>query len=74
MRKDVERIINNLRPALQGDGGDIELVSVSRTGVVKVKLRGACAHCPMSSITLKNFVEKHLKKEVPGVTEVVSVQ
>lgn len=73
MRKEIEKIIENIKPALQNDGGDIELVSVSRDGVVKVRLRGACAHCPMSQITLKNFIEKHLKKEVKGVKEVISV-
>lgn len=73
MKKEIEKIINNIRPALQNDGGDIELVSVSKGGLVKVRLRGACSHCPMSTITLKNFIEKHIKKEVPGVKEVISV-
>lgn len=73
MKKDVEKIIKNIRGALQADGGDIELIDVTKDGVVKVALRGACAHCPMSTLTLKNFVEKALKKEIPGIKEVISV-
>jgi len=72
MKKDVEKIIKNIRGVLQADGGDIELVDV-KDGIVKVALRGACAHCPMSTLTLKNFVEKSLKKEIPEVKEVISV-
>jgi Fe-S cluster biogenesis protein NfuA len=59
-----------IRPMLQADGGDIELVDVTNDGVVKVKLTGACGCCPMSQMTLKNAVEQRLKKEVPGVKEV----
>ncbi|KKQ79590.1 MAG: Thioredoxin/NifU-like protein domain protein [Parcubacteria group bacterium GW2011_GWC2_38_7] len=73
MKKDVERIIKNIRGALQADGGDIELIEVTDDGIVKVALRGACSHCPMSTLTLKNFVEKSIIKEVPGVKEVISV-
>ena len=73
MKKDVEKILNNIRPALQADGGDIALVDVTDDGVVSVSLRGACAHCPMSELTLKNFIEKTLQKEVPGVKEVKAV-
>ncbi|OGW18969.1 MAG: hypothetical protein A2072_08040, partial [Nitrospirae bacterium GWC1_57_7] len=62
-----------VRPSLQADGGDIELVSVEADGVVKVRLRGACGSCPMSTMTLKMGVEKILKQEVPGVKEVVAV-
>jgi len=73
MKKDVEKIIKNIRGALQADGGDIELIDVTDDGVVKVSLKGACAHCPMSTLTLKNFVEKSLKNEIPGIKEVISV-
>jgi len=59
---------------LQADGGDVELVGVDEeTGVVKVRLRGACGHCPMAAMTLKNGIERIIKQEVPGVKEVQSV-
>lgn len=73
MKQAVEKILNNLRPVLQRDGGDIELVEVTDDGLVKVRLQGACSHCPMSTLTLKNFVEESLKQEVKGVKEVVQV-
>ena len=72
MREKVESVLNKLRVGLQGDGGDIELVDVSKDGVVKVKLTGACGCCPMSQMTLKNAVEQKLKKEVPGIKEVIA--
>lgn len=65
--------IQEVRPSLQADGGDIELVSVSEDGIVNVKLTGACGTCPMSTMTLKMGVENYLKKTVPEVTEVVQV-
>ena len=65
--------MDQVRPALQADGGDVELVDVSDDGVVKVKLTGACHGCPMAQMTLKNGIEKHLKRVVPEVTAVVSV-
>ena len=70
MKEKVEVALKKIRPMLQADGGDIELIDVSKDGVVKVKLTGACGCCPMSQITLKNAVEERLKKEVPGVKEV----
>ena len=73
MENEVKKILNKIRPSLQADGGDVELVSVSENGVVKVKLLGACHGCPMSTLTLKNGIEKTLKQHVPGVKEVVSV-
>lgn len=73
MKTEVEKIINNIRPSLQADGGDIDLIDVTDDGIVTVSLRGACSHCPMSELTLKNFVEKTLQKEVPGVKEVKAV-
>jgi Fe-S cluster biogenesis protein NfuA len=62
-----------MRPTLQQDGGDVVLVDVGADGVVKVQLTGACNGCPMSQETIKNGIEKFLKNEVPGVTEVVQV-
>ena len=73
MREDVERIINKIRPSLQMDGGDIELVSVA-DGVVKVRLKGACQGCPMSRMTLSQGVEKAIKAEIPDIKSVVAVQ
>ncbi len=73
MKEQVEQAIQQVRPALQRDGGDIELVSVDESGVVKVRLKGACGSCPMSTMTLKNGVEKFLKQQIPAVKEVVQV-
>jgi Fe-S cluster biogenesis protein NfuA len=73
MKEKVEATLNKIKPALQADGGDVELVEVTPEGVVKVRLRGACAGCPMSQMTLKMGIESQLRKEVPEVTEVVSV-
>jgi Fe-S cluster biogenesis protein NfuA len=68
----VEKALEKIRPMLQRDGGDIELVEVN-DGVVKVRLTGACKGCPMSQMTLKQGVEKLLLKEVPGLKEVQAV-
>ena len=74
MREQVEKVLDEIRPALQADGGDIELVDVNEeTGVVEVKLVGACAGCPMSQLTLQMGVERVLKGKVPGVTKVENV-
>ena len=67
----VTRAIQDVRPSLQADGGDIELVSVSEDGIVKVRLTGACGSCPMATMTLKQGVEGYLKKNIPEVKEVV---
>lgn len=72
MEEKVIQAIEKIRPMLQGDGGDIELVSVDN-GVVKVRLTGACSGCPMSQMTLKGSVETTLKREVPEVERVESV-
>jgi Fe-S cluster biogenesis protein NfuA len=72
LKKSVEQALGKIRPLLQRDGGDIELVEVN-DGVVKVRLTGACKGCPMSQMTLKQGVEKLLLKEVPGLTEVQAV-
>ncbi|MFA5139345.1 MAG: NifU family protein [Elusimicrobiota bacterium] len=73
MKQKIEAALEKIRPALQADGGNIELVDVTPDGVVKVRLTGACGCCPMSQMTLKKGVEQALRKEVPGVKEVVSV-
>ncbi len=69
----VEKALKELRPQLQADGGDIELVEVEN-GIVKVKMKGACAGCPMSTMTLQWGVENFLKKKIPGIVRVEAVQ
>lgn len=71
-RENVELVLNKIRPSLQADGGDVELIDVNN-GTVKVKLTGACGHCAFSTMTLKMGIERILKKEVPGVKEVIAV-
>ena len=73
MKEKVESVIAQIRPALQADGGDVEIVDISENGTVKLRLKGACGSCPMSQMTLKMFIEKTLRKEVPEVTEVIGV-
>lgn len=73
MREEVEKALAEVRPGLQADGGDIELIDVTEDGIVKVKLSGACGHCPMSGHTLKMGVERYLKEKIPQVKEVISV-
>ena len=73
MKEKIEQALNKIRPALQGDGGDVELVDISAEGVVRVRLKGACGGCPMSQMTLKMGIEKILKKEVPEVKSVEAV-
>jgi Fe-S cluster biogenesis protein NfuA len=71
MNDKVKVALDKIRPALQADGGDVELVEV-KDGIVKVKLTGACSGCPMSTMTLKKGIERILKEQVPEVKEVVS--
>jgi Fe-S cluster biogenesis protein NfuA len=73
MKEKVEQALNKIRPALQGDGGDVELVEVGEDGVVRVRLKGACGGCPMSQMTLKMGIERILKKEVPEIKSVEAV-
>ena len=74
MLKDkIEDALNKVRPSLQADGGDVQFVDVDEDGVVKVKLTGACAGCPMSEMTLKMGIEKILKQNVPEIDRVESV-
>ncbi len=72
MNDKVKATLDQIRPALQADGGDVELVSID-DGVVKVKLTGACGGCPMATMTLKQTIERILKQQVPEVKEVVGV-
>ncbi|MCA9255462.1 MAG: NifU family protein [Phycisphaerales bacterium] len=74
MKDRVADIIRQLRPAVQSDGGDIELVDVDENGVVTVRLHGACVGCPSAAITLKMGVEQSLKDNIPEVTKVVCVE
>lgn len=73
MKDNVEKALAKIRPSLQADGGDVELVEVTAEGVVKVRLTGACGGCPMSTMTLKQGIEKVVKQEVPGVKSVEAV-
>lgn len=73
MKAEVQAVIDRIRPKLQADGGDVELVDVGDDGVVKVRLVGACHGCPMAQMTLKNGIEKIMKEEIPAVQSVVSV-
>jgi len=72
MRDKVEAALAQIRPALQADGGDVELIDVNE-GVVKLKLKGACSGCPMSAMTLKHGIERVLKQQLPEVKEVIAV-
>jgi Fe-S cluster biogenesis protein NfuA len=69
-KEQIEEALNQIRPSLQADGGDVELVEVTAEGIVKVRLTGACGGCPMATMTLKNSIEQHLKKVVPEVKSV----
>lgn len=71
MKEQVKTALEKVRPMLQADGGDVELVDVNE-GVVTVRLKGACKGCPMSQMTLKNGIERMLKKEIPEIKAVVS--
>ncbi|MCL1815714.1 MAG: NifU family protein [Treponema sp.] len=73
LEEKVKIALDNVRPSLQADGGDVEFVSVGEDGKVSVKLTGACGSCPMAAMTLKNGIENYLKKEIPEVTAVVGV-
>jgi Fe-S cluster biogenesis protein NfuA len=73
MREKVEQVLDKIRPTLQADGGDVELVEVTEDGIVKVRLQGACKGCPMSQITLKNGIERLLLKEIPELKAVEAV-
>ncbi|KYO65239.1 MULTISPECIES: NifU family protein [Thermovenabulum] len=74
MKEKVQEVLNKIRPSLQADGGDVELVDVDeKEGIVKVRLTGSCFGCPFSTMTLKNGIEQILKEEIPQVKEVKAV-
>ncbi len=73
MRERVQAVLDKIRPSLQADGGDVELVEVTDDGVVKVRLQGACKGCPMSQMTLKNGIERLVLKELPEIKTVEAV-
>ena len=73
MREEVQRVIDRIRPNLQADGGDVELIDVGDDGVVKVKLTGACHGCPMAQMTLKNGIERYLRQSLPEIKGVERV-
>lgn len=73
LRERVQEVIDLIRPAVQADGGDIELVDVTREGVVQIRFHGACHGCPSSSMTLHMGIERSLQEKIPEVTSVVAV-
>ena len=73
MKEQVQEVLNLVRPHLQADGGDVELVDVTEDGIVSVRLTGACGSCPMSTMTLKMGIERTLRDKLPEVKEVVQV-
>ncbi|MEW8997998.1 MAG: NifU family protein [Thermoanaerobacter sp.] len=73
MRERVEKVLELLRPSLQADGGNVELIDVTEDGIVKVRLTGACGGCPFATLTLKEGIERAIKEEIPEVKEVIAV-
>lgn len=73
MRDRIEKALEKVRPMLTADGGNVELIEVTKEGVVKLKLTGSCGCCPMSQMTLKNGIERIIKQEVPEVKEVIAI-
>lgn len=72
-REKLESVLDKVRPAIQADGGDVELINIREDNVVEVRLKGACNGCPMATLTLKAGIERIVKEEIPEVVEVVSV-
>ncbi|MFA6322305.1 MAG: NifU family protein [Candidatus Buchananbacteria bacterium] len=74
MEEEIKKVLADVRPSLQADGGDVEYVGFDeKTGIVKVKLQGACSHCPMSTLTLKEGIGRVLKSKIVGVTDIEAV-
>jgi Fe-S cluster biogenesis protein NfuA len=73
MKEEVEKALDSIRPFLQADDGDVELIEITEDGIVKVRLTGACDVCPMSVITLRAGIERSLLMQVPGIKRVESV-
>lgn len=74
MQEKVQAVLEQVRPMLQRDGGDVELVEVTADNIVKVRLQGACGSCPMSTVTLKMGIEKAIKEQIPEIVEVQQVR
>jgi len=74
LREQVRQVLDLIRPAVQSDGGDVELVAITPQGVVQVRLHGACVGCPSSTMTLQSGIERNLKQRVPGVTAVQAIE
>ena len=74
VRERVQAVLNLIRPAVQADGGDIELVDVKEDGLVQIRFHGACHGCPSSPLTLQHGIERNLREKVPEVTQVIPVQ
>jgi Fe-S cluster biogenesis protein NfuA len=72
-RQRVESVLDKVRPSIQSDGGDVELINIREDNVVEVRLKGACHGCPMATLTLKAGIERIVKEELPEVVEVISV-
>ena len=74
MKKKIEKVLDKIRPALQRDGGDVQLIKYDpKKGLVEVSLIGACSHCPVSDLTLKNLIEQELKAQLPEIKEVEAI-
>jgi Fe-S cluster biogenesis protein NfuA len=73
-KKRVQEVLDMVRPSLQADGGDCELVNIREDNVIEVRLQGACGSCPMATLTLKAGIERVLKDEIPEVKEVIQVR
>lgn len=72
-REKIEEILNRIRPSIQADGGDVELVNIRDDNVIELRLKGACNGCPMATLTLKAGIERIIKEEIPEVVEVIAV-
>ena len=74
MREEVRKVVDQLRPVIQADGGDLELIDVSAEGIVTLRVQGSCTGCGSAAATLRNGVERWIKAKVPGVREVTSIE
>ena len=72
-KEKIEEILNRIRPSIQADGGDVELVTILEDNVIELRLKGACNGCPMATLTLKAGIERIIKEEIPEVVEVIAV-
>lgn len=73
-KETVEKVLDRIRPSIQADGGNVELVNIRPDNVIEVRLKGACSGCPMATLTLKAGIERIVKEEIPEVQEVISVK